>query len=544
MRAVAAAMLLAIPVLVAGAPPGNTVPVAQADYGGYASGVSQYANALMATVLGEVSKANVAVASKGGLKAVRNELDRQVVAADANHAAYSQGQALNVELAGSPIELVAPAEAAAPPSTPNVVNNLLELPVDPLLSATAVQGEAQSLFDPNTCTLGADITRGVGYAANAKLLTSETGPPLLDSAAPDPTRNVNQTTARQLLVPQTNAQGQRVGQNFGLASEVRQTLSPVTIQGVGTIEVAGEWVLRATAGGVNGGAHIQYGPGEVSPATPVLRILDTANELIAEVLLQDILGEAGLVIPIPGVAEVAVGEDPRAIAAPGAAPNPDSAPAIAANGTSAAAAVDVARVRLLDGSAADIRIGHMEVSTRVPEGGIECGLPVSKAPDKDPVTVGETFNYAITIMNPYDCTLTNVKVVDTVTAPEGITFSIGATAPQADEVTATTVTWNDIGDIPPHSGVQLGIQITINSATGEGLMTDHVVATADCATGTGEAETGVGLTGEVTVTAPRVTPDGRPEPIPRTGGRVAPIYLAIAALGGVALLRAVRARAA
>jgi uncharacterized repeat protein (TIGR01451 family) len=542
--ALAAASLITLPLITGAGPVANAaVPVEQADYGGHASGVSQFVSALDRNVLAEVAKANVALASKGGLTKIDNELARAVTAANGAKAAYSFGAALVAELGGSPIEIVAPSEALAPPSTGLIVNNLLEIPADPLANATAVQGEAQSRFVPDECILGADITRGAGFAANAMVLTSPDAPPLLNSAAPDPTRNVNQTTARQRLVAQTNQAGQRIGDAFGLMSEVRQTLAPVTIEGVGTIEVAGEWVLRAVSTGIGNGAYITYGPGDVSPSTPVLRVFDPDNALLGEITLQDILGTEGLSIPIPGVAEVTIGEDPRAIAAPGGAPDTTSSPAIAANGTSAAAAVDVVRVRLLDGTAADIRIGHMEVRSFVPEGGIACGLDIGKTADKDPVRPGETFNYIITIPNPYDCTLTNVKVVDEVIAPEGITFQLGTTTPPADETTANTVTWNDVGPIPPRTTKELGIQITIVSATRAGKMTDHVKVTADCASGTGETDTGiVNLTGEVTVNVPDIIP-GETPPLPKTGGRNVPLALAVGAMTAFVVTQALRRRA-
>ena len=60
----------------------------------------------------------------------------------------------------------------------------------------------------------------------------------------------------------------------------------------------------------------------------------------------------------------------------------------------------------------------------MPEGGIACRASTSrKVADKDPVRPGETFNYTISVTNPYDCTLTNVRVVDAVSAPDGITFT-------------------------------------------------------------------------------------------------------------------------
>lgn len=522
------------------------VPVGSADYGGYASGVAEYTNVLDTTAVAEVAKANVAVSSRQPIADTNNELNRQVVAGS-NARAYSEGAGLTAELGGTPIELVAPSRAEAPPSTENIINNLLELPADPLARATAVQGEAQSLFDPSTCILGTDITRGAGFAANAQVLTATDGPSLVNTAASDPTRNVDQTTAHQLLVPQLDAQGQKLGNDFGFASEVRQTLAPVTIAGVGTIEIAGEWVLRVVATGIPGGkgAYFHYGPGDVSPSTPVLRIFDPENALIEEITLQEILGDTGLVIPIPGVAEVAVGEDPRAIATPGSSPDAESAPQIAADGTSVAAAVDVVRVRLLDGAGADIRIGHMEATAKVPPGGIQCpGLDVAKTVNLDPVHVGEPFVYKITVTNPYDCTLTNVKVVDKVTAPEGITFTIGDTSPPADTKTADTVTWNDIGPIPPHGSKVLGIMITVTGATRNGRMVDHARATADCAVGTGEAKTDVELTGEVTVEIPQVVADEprTPDTTPRTGG-LAATGLALAALGGFAGLEVLRRRA-
>jgi hypothetical protein len=75
-------------------------------------------------------------------------------------------------------------------------------------------------------------------------------------------------------------------------------------------------------------------------------------------------------VDTPIMAEIAIGEPPRAIG--GAA---GSSPTASADGTRAAAAVDVVRVRALPGAPAelaDLRVGHMEASAEVPSGGIDC----------------------------------------------------------------------------------------------------------------------------------------------------------------------------
>ena len=105
------------------------------------------------------------------------------------------------------------------------------------------------------------------------------------------------------------------------------------------------------------------------------------------------------------------------------------------------------------------------------------------------------------------------------------------------------MTWNDVGPIPPHSTKKLGIQITIVSAqTNVGKMIDHVKVTADCATGTGEADTVVNLTGEVTVTLPDIVP-GETPPLPKTGGRDMPLFLAIGAMAAFVVTQSLRRRA-
>ena len=82
------------------------------------------------------------------------------------------------------------------------------------------------------------------------------------TTAPD--RAVQQSRSHTFLVPQEGTSSPI--RKFGLASETRQTIAPITLfKGTPqefTIETAGEWVLRATADGNKG--SVFYGPGKVT----------------------------------------------------------------------------------------------------------------------------------------------------------------------------------------------------------------------------------------------------------------------------------------
>jgi hypothetical protein len=313
--------------------------------------------------------------------------------------------------------------------------------------------------------------------------------PLVALDANDPKRAVSQSRSRTVMVPQVGADGKALGSDFGIMSEVRQTIAPVTLfKGTPseiTIELLGEWVLQAVATGEAGGAYIHYGPGEVQPSTPVLRLLDATgvNTLLT---LQDLLGDEGLVIEIPGVAEIAIGEDPRAIGG-----HAGTKPSVAADGTSATAAVDVVRVRLLPGAPAelaDVRVGHMEVRTAVPQGGVSCPIPVTKTPDASSVDVGKTFTVDFEVANPYDCVLTDVSIVDEVTTEGNARFEVVSTDPEASSVPSGshleqgTVEWHDVGDIA--TGEKAKVSAVFRALDGRGSIVDKATASAklaDCA---------------------------------------------------------------
>jgi hypothetical protein len=390
--------------------------------------------------------------------------------------------------------------------------------------------------------LGADISRGLGYAADAQLVESAGNPATTEFDAPliatetnlPEERKVSQSLSRTRLVPQTDASGNVIGSNLGLMSEVRETIAPVSLLGGQfTLEIAGEWVLRSVATGVNNGAYVFYGPGTVSPSTPVLRLLNNVGAELISITTQQLLGSTGLVVPIPGIGEIAVGEDPRQIGGAAA-----SQPVVAGDGTEASAAVDVARVTLNVpgvGQVTDLRVGHMETSARVPSGGVVCPIPVTKtAPDT--VNIGDTFDYLITVNNPFDCTLTDLRIEDTIAASRGVRFTIVGSDPQAS-VSGGRAVWENLGSLAPGESRSVRLTVRIDSGSLSGQMTDTVVATANCGLGSAQGDVTINtpLRGQFVLQAPRV---GR-GPLPVTGGPVW-YYLGAALLlgiGGTTLFR-------
>jgi hypothetical protein len=210
---------------------------------------------------------------------------------------------------------------------------------------------------------------------------------------------------------------------------------------------------------------------------------DGVEDLIT---FQELLGDDGLVIEIPDVAEVAIGEPARAIG--GAA---GSRPLESADGTRAAAAVDVVRVRALPGAPvelSDLRVGHMEVSSQVPAGGVSCSIPVTKTPSPSSVEVGETFTVTFDVTNPYECTLRDVRLTDEITTEGDARFEVTGTDPNASQLPSGsalrsgTIMWNNIGNIAP--GQTRTVTARITARGGAGMILDKATASgrlADCA---------------------------------------------------------------
>ena len=562
---------------------GAQVPSSQAAYSGYSTGTAVHADALQLAVGGprivdgEVAFSGASANSQGIDAAVVNEMSQAVQPAQSGKKSYGRGSGLELGVGTSTpntpdanqLILSSLAEAAAPPSTELVTKEVGPVAVDPLAYASLLRGQAQAIWN-ETCVIGQPISYGLGYAADAQLLNA--GGPGPDSSFAQPVVAADTGTPTDRTVSQSKSYTYLASNGdgtWGLVSETRQTLAPVTLfKGTATeltIELLGEWVLRATATGKPGGAKVEYAPaGSPTPTTPILRILQPASTTTV-LTFQQVFGESGLTLPVNPLVNLAIGEAPRRIAAPGAVPDPAAAPETAGDGTLAAGAVDVVRVNLIQPDVAgglhalDLRIGHMEARAAVPAGGITCTIPVKKETNVDPVNAGQDFTWTITI--PSDagalagvaCDLLAIKAVDTVEVVSGSPRFTLVSASNGGVISGgNKVTWENLGDYRPGSPpIVLTINGHIPANSGPGQLKDTVDVTAtlgNCTggaagdelvgqaklSGTANVAAGTTITGRFTLDGPRVGSGGE---LPVTGGTPFP---AVAGLGLLALGAGVR----
>ncbi|MGH8974071.1 MAG: hypothetical protein ACRD0C_12815 [Acidimicrobiia bacterium] len=516
-------------------------------HAGTTTGSAMHVDALTAgtTQLSKVDEAFSAstFTSSPIAKTLINEMERVTSQALGTNSGFGRGSGLEIglgqESTAEPQLSSQRAEAKSPPSTELITKQVGPVNADPLARASALLGQAQSRAAA-ACTTGVDLSFGRGYAADGRLVTSDSSQ-LIGTASPTPPGPAAmESRSGTRLVPQANPDPSPTGiARFGLQSETRQVLAPVTI-GQLTLKFGGEWVLRAVADG-KGVGDVFYGAGTVEPSAPLLTILDGTN-VVQELGAQDIFGGAGFNVTLPGLAEIAIGENPRAIG--GAT---DSSPT--ETSTYAAGAVDVARVTLLDGTGGDIRIGHMEAAVAVPAGGIICGIGLQKAANPELVRPGDTFTWNVTVTNPNDCILTALKVVDTISADPGIKWTVVGSDPKADTLSTNSVVWNDVGPLNPGASKELTITSTVDGASGGGLFHDVAVATGVCgpAAGAAAAEAGVGvpLEARVSLDLPQVVTQVLAEAplgeLPRTGGLLATLP-AFALLATGLMLRRMKGR--
>ena len=493
-------ILFVVALLAALVPTGGQSATAQvltplAPFSGYSTGTAVHAGALQVgtnrIVDSEIAFSGANVNSAGIGAALSNEMTQAYqVAADAGDKSAGRGSGLEIGLTteqanvtnANQINPGTTVQAFAPTSTDLLSKEFQNVNVAPLAAATLLRGQAQAVYSDSVCVLGQPISAGLGYAANAGLINSETGSLVATNTVANA---VNQSKSFTYLIP--NGDG-----TYGLVTETHQILAPITLlQGTATpltIELLGEWVLRATATGKPGGAKVEYAPaGSPTSTTPVLKITLGAG-MPLELSLQDLLGQTGLPIAVPGIAEIVLGEGPRAIGGATA-----SMPELAENGTMAAAAVDVVRVDTSDLAdtlgltLADLRVGHMESKAVVPVGGIQCGIPVTKTGNPTSVTAGDGQTVTYTITVPADpeafkviaCDIVNLKVVDVVTTniPE-VKFTLKTASAPGVITGGNTITW-DLGTYKPGDPskvLTVTMQVPEDSASGQ--ITDTATATA------------------------------------------------------------------
>jgi cell division septation protein DedD len=347
--------------------------------------------------------------------------------------------------------------AVAPPDTGLASAEDGPVPGDPLVYAALLHSDALAQWEGSTCGRNAasPIAYSRGYAANAQLVDAGTKNPdgsmggaVVGTDAPTPDRNAATTTS--FVYPFDNLAG-----GYGLISEVHQTYAPVSIANGPTgpaliIEVLGEWFVKTTVSGLDNGATIKYGvldrtTGDpVDPGATVIRISPDGGATYSGFSLQDLM-DGGVEIPLDPIANIMLGEDLRAISAPGAIPDPDSSPTLEGDGTRAAGAVDVVRIKSfndspvgVDSHLADLRIGHFESDLEVPAGGFQCDTPTTTTTS----TTTSSTSSTSTSSTSTSSTSTSTTSTSTTVAPTSTTSTSTTVKP-------TTTTSTTPPPIPP-----------------------------------------------------------------------------------------------
>ncbi|MGH2795753.1 MAG: hypothetical protein ACRDKG_15780, partial [Actinomycetota bacterium] len=506
-------------------------------FSAYVNGTTVHAHA--AQLPPKVADADVAFSSVafngGGLKtAVVNEVNELVAPAAPTKHVHARGGGVEVGVGqpvptdenGHPIELpVAIAQAATAKAPfvdgPNVTTIAdLDGVLNPLVNAQALQGIAAALWNPNYLfpMLGNPIGYGYGTAADVEALNvgevDEAGDftaPLLDTEAPGPERNVSSSQSYTYLV--NNGDG-----TCGIATETHMTIAPIQIalppsadapQTGLLIEVAGDWVMKAVATGKPTGNSLTYSPDpNQDPASFVLRVLDLsqplADQVLGQLALQDILGDTGLaeqLDPLDPLLDIAVGADPRAISS---APIPDDTSAPTVTPTRVSAAADVVRLKVGAGLAegfevADLRVGHFETDIRVPQGGVNCEIPIAKTSSVPVANTGQQFTFQVKIPSspaaviPFPCDLTNVTVTDVLSVEEAPNPAkppkmnlLSGTGPKGEvgKVSADkqSITFGSLGSWKPgQNPIVVTIKAVVDAASGNGIVKDEATAFATAA---------------------------------------------------------------
>jgi hypothetical protein len=151
-----------------------------------------------------------------------------------------------------------------------------------------------------------------------------------------------------------------------------------------------------------------------------------------------------------------VGEKPRARGRAGAAQ---------ASGTSAEAAVDLVRIRLLG---QDVRLGHMEAAVAVPPAGVSCpGLEVSITPDTAAVVPGSEFGVKVRVRNPNEGTVSGLSVASRMAADPGVAVG-GAPVGSGNVVAPNGAAFKLSSPLGPGQSVELPGRVRVDSASGPG----------------------------------------------------------------------------
>lgn len=379
---------------------------------------------------------------------------------------WSRGTNLDLDLLSGAIPLtglIVESEQAAPPDNAEpVVNELLHLEANPLLDVLLARATAHSRWagDDKCVAPGTPIAQGHSEVTDPRVLTGVGGPAGTALVALD--NQQGSTVYTRSTVGLIDVAGSA---NKGVMAEAHTQLTAVTLfKGTTselTINVVAPPVVTAVATGQPGGASVTY-------SEPILQIVQN-GAIVGELNAADI--NQTIVVP-NGILELKLGTL-EATAAP--------------DGTSASGTANLLSVTLLGAPLpveviAPLSIAAGTVSAKVPAGGVNCNSgggggggntdnplrDVHKDASSGDVRAGGTFTYTIAVPNRGACELTAVKVVDTITGPDGTT--IQGAVPPADTTEGLKLTWNDIGPIKPNETKTIVITVLVPSGVPAGTV--------------------------------------------------------------------------
>jgi hypothetical protein len=419
--------------------------------------------------------------STAALPAGQDELAHPLPALAAG-TAKARGRALELHDGGSDTtpDEVKPAEAVAPPSK-EPVSTEQEVALMKLFKANSLAASAGARAVWGGCVIGSNIAYGIGSATDTRLADFKNDPksdaPLLALHTEDPPpRATSQSQSRTFLAPAADG-----GPGFGFVAQTRQTIAPITLaEGTDNqllVELGGEWVLSVFTDGKQSKATFGPDPNSVQGKDdkwPVLRIVQGRGDKkkLFALTLGDLTGENGKqVVGLDG-GSVTVGENPRALGDENGVQNPISTP------TFTAAAADVVRI---SSGAGEIRIGHMEAAVAVPSGGVQCpGIAMAKRSVPETVGAGNNFTWDVTVSNPNDCMLRDVKLVDVATPTKGVRFEVKSTSPGSTQAPDGTITFDSLDQIPLGAERSVRIEAVIPDDATAGAIANSVSATGTC----------------------------------------------------------------
>lgn len=497
-------------------------------YAGYGTGTAFSSDAELSGVGVSVEKAfSSAVYGSEALPARSDEIDRPATPALAAGHGFGAASAADVGQGEDRVDLPDDISASAPPNGDEADEEVADVGLASLIHADLLRTRAAARTAGNGCVIGSDLASGRATALRSDVpgKKDDAERAVLTVSADDPARALTESHSRVGLLPPASKDTAR----FGIFSEIRQTIAPVTfLKGTPnevTVEVAGEWILRVASDGRT--ASVSYGPDAEDPFTPVLRIDRRGDDNDVVLTAQQITDSDGEDLSTPGVEEFIIGERPRVIGG-------DTGSAPLAEAARVSAAVDVLRLLIPDDREADglteVIVGHMEAAVALPAGGISCpGIAMAKEASSAEVAPGEDFTWTVTVANPNNCLLERVSLVDTTTTSGALRYEIIGTNPKPTSREGDTLTFTRFRPLQMGESFKVTVRARVAKDSKPGRFTNDVVSAGACRPlpssrrasdddGGSDGERGrqeneadpVLLTGNVRLTAPEVIEPDRP----------------------------------